>query len=121
MDLGKVAHSVFVQPIVSIWAPTRRSGSGASTPVAASVGIAVGMGTLASKFIGRTVTLGAGVAVAAVGLKALAGTSVGTALGATAFVATMSAFPPALLISAVVAGTIGAGLLSSYLIEKYSP
>lgn len=103
-----------------IWSPTRVHGGG-STPVGASASIVESLITIPCKFVGRTLTLGAGLAVTAVGLKVLAGTSVGAALGTTAFVATMSAFPLAVLITAAVGGTVATGLLTSYLIEKYTP
>ncbi len=118
---ASLAKQVFITPInafASMWGPTRPGNVG-SNPVGATAGLARFFVIAPLKFLGRTVTIGAGVAATALALKALAGTSVGVALGTTAFVATISAFPPAMILTAAAVGTVATGLLASILIEKY--
>ncbi len=118
MSFISKAAAMPMNALSSVWGPTRPKSVG-SNPVGAAAGLANYLVTAPLKFIGRTVTLALGVTATAIALKALAGTAVGVAVGATAFVATISAFPPALVIGAAIAGTVATGLLASILIEKY--
>ncbi|MFI5344487.1 MAG: hypothetical protein ACHQUC_09730 [Chlamydiales bacterium] len=119
LTLKDTVHAAVVKPFVLVWGPTR-SNIRTTHPLGACLAIAKLAVTVPLKFLGRTVTLGVCFAVTACALKALAETSLGAAIGVTSFVATIASFPPLLLAIAALTATVATGLLTSYLIEKYS-
>jgi hypothetical protein len=104
--------------LASIWGPTRLRA--ASNPVSVGAATAMALIIMPAKLVGRTVTLGLGVAILNAALQALANTPVGADWGIKTLVARLSS-SLALSHTNIVIGIVALGVLSSFLIEKYVP
>jgi len=101
-----------------IWGPVHFEPHVDRPPVFTLVGAKM-VGCMFAKFLGRTVTILVGGTITALFLNLAAQTTVGSLLGLTKLVAAVSLWPPSLAILAAIAAVVGAGLLTSFLIERY--
>lgn len=101
----------------NIWCPTSVRGGGGVAGVGAGVIEFTFISSM--KFIGRTITLGLGVALSTIAFKTLSNTNVGINLGLKTLLGKISSSCQAVTIADTVIGVIALGALSSFVIEKY--